>query len=243
MNIHHHEFRLVASEVDSRLRMPLSSLVVAIIDIATAHANRIGVGYDDMMKTNSSWVLSRLAIDITEMPRLGEDYRMSTWITGISRLFSDRCFELRRLSDDAVVVSAHSVWMAIDMTTRRPADLSALNAMTERILDRPCACLPASPLRPLAPEAADYGFDYTVKVSDIDVNRHLTTRRYIDLLVDLYDLPFYESHAISRFEIAFKREVRYGETVAVSRGADGAAMIASDPASPNALSKMIFSND
>ena len=57
MNLWSTDFHLTASEVDAQLRMPLSSLVVAIIDAATGHANRIGVGYNDMMKTNSSWVL------------------------------------------------------------------------------------------------------------------------------------------------------------------------------------------
>lgn len=48
-------------------------------------------------------------------------------------------------------------------------------------------------------------------MSDIDVNRHVTTRRYIDLMVDMWTLDHYEANRISRFEVAFKHEARYDE--------------------------------
>ncbi|MDE7148319.1 MAG: hypothetical protein K2O20_08040, partial [Duncaniella sp.] len=50
-----------------------------------------------------------------------------------------------------------------------------------------------------------------------DVNRHVTTRRYIDLITDLWPLETYDSMRISRFEVAFKHEARYGETATAGR--------------------------
>lgn len=35
------------------------------------------------------------------------------------------------------------------------------------------------------------------KVSDIDVNRHVTTRRYIDLITDIFPLEHYDNSGIS----------------------------------------------
>ncbi|MDE6555429.1 MAG: hypothetical protein K2K55_00520 [Duncaniella sp.] len=250
MNQRTTEFFLTASEVNAQLRMPLSSLVAAIIESATGHANVIGVGYNDMMKTNSSWVLSRLAIDIAEMPRLNGTYELTTWITGINRLFSDRCFAIVDKADGRTVVAAHSVWMAIDMDTRRPADLTALNRMTDRISDRPAPCDAPGVIRPFSCAEADCSYDYTVGVSDIDVNRHLTTRRYIDLIVDLQDLGFYDGHRLTRFEIAFKKETRYDEKVVVARRTTSpegeedeyVAMIAADDA-PHTLARLRFEKE
>ena len=48
-------------------------------------------------------------------------------------------------------------------------------------------------------------------MSDIDVNRHVTTRRYIDLITDIWTLDKYIDNRVSRFEIAFKHEARYGQ--------------------------------
>lgn len=84
------EFFLTAAEVNSQREMPLSRLVTTIIDTATAHANRLGIGFDRMISEGISWVLSRLTIDIAESPSVNRTYRMTTWIENVNRLFSDR---------------------------------------------------------------------------------------------------------------------------------------------------------
>ncbi len=88
------EFFLTAAEVNSQREMPLSRLVTTIIDTATAHANRLGIGFDRMISEGISWVLSRLTIDIAESPSVNRTYRMTTWIENVNRLFSDRNFEM-----------------------------------------------------------------------------------------------------------------------------------------------------
>ena len=56
---------------------------------------------------------------------------------------------------------------------------------------------------------------YRFAVSDIDINRHVTTRRYIDLIVDMWPLDYYDTMRPSRFELAFKHEARYDEEAVV----------------------------
>ena len=88
------EFFLPASEVNAQREMPLSRLVTTIIDVATGHANLLGIGFDRMIREGISWVLSRLTIDISEMPSVNRSYRMDTWVESVSRLFSERDFEM-----------------------------------------------------------------------------------------------------------------------------------------------------
>lgn len=203
------EFYLTASEVNAQEEMSLSRLVLLIIDTATDHANHLGVGYAHMMETNSSWVLSRLGIDIRRMPSVNRSYRITTWVVSLNRLYSERLFEIRDVDSGETVVWVHSVWMAIDMTTRRPTDLTIHKALSDVISERPFGGFCCGKLPPL-PAGLD-GMEYTFRVSDIDVNRHVTTRRYIDLITDLWPLDKYEHNRVARFEIAFKHEARYGE--------------------------------
>lgn len=187
-----HRFLLTAAEVDAQRRMPLSRLVTTIIDVATAHANRIGIGFDHLIKHDLSWVLSRLAIDIDRMPEVNHTYLFHTWVESVNRMFSERCFEMVDADSGERVLTAHSVWMVIGMASRRPGDILSVWSHPELVSDRPYPGSKCGKLLP--PAAAERESSYTFAVSDIDVNRHVTTRRYIDLFVDLWSLLFLDFH-------------------------------------------------
>lgn len=209
------EFSLTAAEVNSQREMPLSRLVTTIIDVATAHANKLGIGFDRMIREGISWVLSRLTVEMEESPSVNRAYRMTTWIENTNRLFSDRNFEMTDTATGRVILRAHSTWMAVNMATRRPGDLTPIWKDFDMTDGAPSGIDNGGKLSPLS--GADSELTYTFAVSDIDVNRHVTTRRYIDLITDLWPLEFYDANRISRFEVAFKHEARYGETATASR--------------------------
>lgn len=209
MKLFVNDFYLTAAEVNAMEEMPLSRLVTLIIDTATGHANLIGFGYAHMMESNTSWVLSRLSIDIVRMPGVNRNYRLLTWVKSVNRIYSERLFELQDAATGDTIAWAHTVWMAIDMDTRRPSDLTVHTALIDVINDRPFGGTKGDRLQPLGEDAGGYVYEF--KVSDIDVNRHVTTRRYIDLITDLWPLDMYIGNRVSHFEIAFKHEARYGQ--------------------------------
>lgn len=213
------EFYLTAAEVNAQEEMPLSRLVTLIIDTATGHANSLGFGYAHMMEINTSWVLSRLSVDIKSMPGVNRAYRLITWVSSVNRIYSERLFELKDAATDETLAWAHTTWMAIDMDSRRPTDLSRHQALVDIVTEREFGGDKGGKLLPVGAEAS--GYTYIFKVSDIDVNRHVTTRRYIDLITDLWPLDKYAESRVSRFEIAFKHEARYAEesvTLMMPRG-------------------------
>ncbi|MCM1355344.1 MAG: thioesterase [Staphylococcus sp.] len=210
-----YELFLPASEVNAQREMPLSRIVTTIIDVATAHANRLGIGFDRMIQEGISWVLSRLTIDIMESPAVNHTYRIDTWVENTNRLFSDRNFAMFDAKTGEEVLRAHSTWMAINMTTRRPGDLTPIWEGKDIVLDRPFGGDKGGKLLPLTSPETEHSYRFAV--SDIDVNRHVTTRRYIDLMTDLWSLDHYERNRIGRFEVAFKHEAQYDEEATVGR--------------------------
>ena len=209
MKLFINDFYLTAAEVNAQEEMPLSRLVTLIIDTATGHANLLGFGYAHMMESNTSWVLSRLSLDIIRMPGVNRSYRLYTWVESVNRIYSERLFELKDTETGETIAWAHTVWMAIDMDTRRPTDLTRHQALVDVISERPFGGVKGGKLQPVGDGAK--GYNYEFKVSDIDVNRHVTTRRYIDLITDIWTLDKYIDNRVSRFEIAFKHEARYGQ--------------------------------
>ncbi|MDE5785200.1 MAG: hypothetical protein K2H98_01580 [Duncaniella sp.] len=205
-----YDFIVTAADCNAQRELSISTLATYIIDTATGHANQLGVGFDRMISLGISWVLSRVSVELTRPAKVGGRYRLRTWVASLNRLFSERNFVLIDLNDNEPVGYARTIWMAINMESRTPGDLSSLQELSDAITDLPCPIAPQGKIT--IPELGDDANRYTFAVSDIDVNRHVTTRRYCDLITDCWPLEMYEKNHVKRFDIAFKHEAHYGET-------------------------------
>jgi len=201
-------YYLAAGECTPQGEMPLPLLMTRIIDVATGHANLWGVGYEKLIADNHVWVLSRVTIELTAYPRVNEDYTLTTWIEDYNRHFSQRNMRLQD-SHGNVLGYVRTIWMVIDLTTRSSVDISQLSYIKDNVSGLPCPIAPQSRLRPLtAGNQVSYTFGYT----DCDFNRHVNTVRYIEHLMNLFDMQHYDTCFISRMEIAFIQETHYGDT-------------------------------
>ena len=127
---------------------------------------------------------SRLAIEMKEYPTAFDKINLYTWIDEVGRLFTSRCFELAD-ENGKTFGFARSIWAAIDVETRRPTllDIARLSAY---VTDRPCPI--EKPGKIAAVENETEGVPYFIKYSDLDINGHLNSIKYMEHLLDLFDL-------------------------------------------------------
>ncbi|GHT30992.1 acyl-ACP thioesterase [Bacteroidia bacterium] len=202
------EFRYVTESylLDFKGRITLSLIATYLLQAASSHAAKLGFGYSDMTARNSTWVLSRLAIEVYHYPGADEQITLYTWIEETSSLFSHRSFELVD-GNGEVFVHARSIWAAIDLETRRPVHLDTEEYWKHRT-DRVCPI--ERPGKIPSVENDTLGEPYRVKYSDLDINTHLNSIKYIEHLLDLFDIELFKQKGISRFEIAYLLEGKYG---------------------------------
>lgn len=208
---------LTAGETDARGLMPVTLVAARAIEIATEHANALGIGYADLARHRLGWVLARLCIDMVRYPRINEWYTMETWIESYNRRFSDRCFVMLD-ADGNVVAHIRSMWVAIDTETRALADLTEVEREIYPLAGRTC---PVEKVRSpaIARDAEVRCTEYTFKYCDIDFNRHVNTIRYLDLVLNLWPLDFWDANSIRRLTVSFDHECYYGENVELLTGA------------------------
>lgn len=178
-----------------------------LLHAASVHAEERGFGYSDMNKRNAAWVLSRLAIEMKEYPRMSEQVTLYTWVEEVGKLFTNRSFELVN-SEGKPLGYARSIWAAIDIETRRPTLLD-VEGLSAYLTDRPHPPI-EKPGKIVPVENTAEGIPYRVKYSDLDVNGHLNSIKYMEHLLDLFDLELFKEKNISRFEITHQSEGKYG---------------------------------
>ena len=195
--------------VDFTGRLTMGVLGNQLLNAAGFHSTERGFGIAKLNEEDYTWVLSRLAIELEEMPFQYEPYKIDTWVENVYRLFTDRNFAIEG-KDGQILGYARSVWAMISTQTRKPADLMALHngEIADYVYDRPCPIEKPSRIKVRSQEAVA---TYKVKYSDIDINGHLNSVRYIEHILDLFPLDLFKEKRVRRFEIAYMAESYFGE--------------------------------
>ncbi|MDR1330852.1 MAG: acyl-[acyl-carrier-protein] thioesterase [Tannerella sp.] len=197
--------------LDFRGRVTIPTLCSYMLHAASRHASSRGFGFGDMSGRHTAWVLSRIAIEMAEYPVMpAGPLTLHTWISDVSRLFTCRCFEC--VGDAGRTVGyAHSTWAAIDVATRRPVPLDGEALRAYLVDDRPCPVM--RPGKIPAVEGTAPGEPYRVRYSDLDVNGHFNSIKYMEHLLDMFDIALFRDGEVRRFEIAYLSEGTYDMTL------------------------------
>ena len=79
-----------------------------------------------LLTIQRSWVLSRLAIEMDEMPEMYTKFNVETWVESAMRYFTSRNF--RVVGEDGKVFGyGRSIWAMIDTESRQPTDIFSID--------------------------------------------------------------------------------------------------------------------
>ena len=195
--------------VDFNGRLTMGVLGNHLLNCAGFHANDRGFGIATLNEDNYTWVLSRLAIELDEMPYQYENFSVQTWVENVYRLFTDRNFAILD-KDGKKIGYARSVWAMINLNTRKPADLLTLHggSIVDYVCDEPCPIEKPSRIKVTSDQPIT---TLTAKYSDIDINGHVNSIRYIEHILDLFPMELFREKRIRRFEMAYIAESYYGD--------------------------------
>lgn len=202
--------------VDFTGRLFMGVLGNHLLNCAGFHAEERGFGMAEINESNYTWVLSRLAVELEDMPSQYEEFSIDTWVENVYRLFTDRNFAIYG-KDGKVYGYARSVWAMINMNTRKPADLLTLhggNIVDYILKDKPCPIekpgrIKVSGQMPVRTIDTYY--------NDIDINGHVNSIKYMEHVLDLFPKDWYADRSIRRFEMAYVAESYFGDKLSFYR--------------------------
>lgn len=198
-------------------RLTMSVLGNHLLNCAGQHASARGFGMARLNEEEHTWVLSRMAIELTDqLPMQYETFEVDTWVESVYRLFTDRNFALRNQKEETIGY-ARTTWAMIGMKSRKPIELNSL--YDGLINDYVCPENPCPIDKPsrIKVNSDDIAGSFTAHYSDIDINEHVNSIRYIEHVMDLYPLDYLRTHRLKRFEIAYVTESYCGETLNLYR--------------------------
>ena len=208
-----HPIYIEPFHVDFTGRVFMGVLGNHLLNAAGNHSQKRGWGISALNETCHTWVLSRLSIEMMEMPRNYQHCQVRTWVESVMKLFTTRNFAIED-AEGRPMGYARSVWAMIDMETRRPCDL--LNLYDGDILN-----YAVSEEENICPIEGHGRFRFRdaqlvrtigTYYSDVDINGHINSIKYIEHILDLFTREQME-RGIRRFEIAYKAESYMGDAL------------------------------
>lgn len=209
------DFYIYPREADASKRISLQNIGAFILDAAGMAAKARGFGMDYMHEHGLAWVTSRMAIEIKEYPREYETISIETWVEDCSSIFSTRNFLIYNEKKE-IIGQASTLWSMIDFKTRKMVDLlKATNLIDYVIPTKKESFNMTKPKRVDFKGEGDAKYHHKVVVSDIDMNQHVNSMKYLQWAIDTLSLDEIMNKTIVRLDINYLKEALYGQNIAI----------------------------
>jgi acyl-ACP thioesterase len=151
-------------------RMRLDALACWLQDIAYADVEDAGVAEGVV------WVVRRARIRVRRFPRFGESCAISTFCTGLGRMWAERGTTIAHEDAETVDVDAAFLWVHLDPLGTHPTELTReeLAKYGEAAAGRRVSAR----LRHPAPQPAERSFTWTFRATECDLAGHINNTAY-----------------------------------------------------------------
>ncbi|CAM4034943.1 MULTISPECIES: acyl-[acyl-carrier-protein] thioesterase [Flavobacterium] len=170
------------------------------------HADLGGISFTDMQAHHQAWVMSRMRLEIHELPKWRDIVTIKTWIKTLENSRSIRCMEMHLNGEK--IVGCETYWAVINTQTRRPDALALPHDHFEKFqID----ATKQPTLKITIDENTNTIGHRKVVLSDLDVVNHANNVKYMEWCLDYENPKKIIKQEIKALDINFMRELNLND--------------------------------
>jgi acyl-ACP thioesterase len=131
---------------------------------------------DAGLADSAVWVVRRTRIRVSRFPRFGESHRLSTFCSGMGKMWAERRTSILPADSDQSDVEAVSLWVHLDPASKRPFPFSEQEIATYG--DASDGRRVTARLRHPAPPALEPSVRWRFRATECDVADHINNAAY-----------------------------------------------------------------
>lgn len=178
---------------------------------AAAHSEVGGISFTDMQEFDQAWVLSRMRVEITSLPKWQDVITVKTWINSLENSRSVRALEM--YVNGKKIVGSETFWAVFNTKARRPEPLALPYDHFELFPENKATIEGFSKIN-VNPEKESI-FEKTVYLSDLDIVNHANNVKYLEWCLDHVDPTLILNQKIASFEMNFMKELSLKDNVVI----------------------------
>ncbi len=203
-------FRLLSRDCDLTASWRPGAILLAMQEAGGAHSELIGAGRNALALQNLAWVLTRIEVEMDRYPKAGESLALETFPAPVRRWFFPRYFIVRDERENEIGRAA-SLWVLLDLTTRRMVQPGSVAALMPDNSDLPAPLgLPGS-VNEVSGTLEEGRF--LPRYTDLDYNGHVNNTRYVDWACDALGIDTMSAYEPARFTVNYNMEILPGREV------------------------------
>ncbi|MBN2215443.1 MAG: hypothetical protein JW723_14480 [Bacteroidales bacterium] len=209
-------FKVRSYHADANKCLKPHYLTAFLLEAAWKHANHLDLGYEFMQEEGVAWMLARIYFEMEKYPVWRNEITVRTWPKGTDGLFYARDMDIFD-SGSQKIGAATTRWLLVDQRTKRPrvpelhTDILIVNKDRHAVGRKP------EKLKLNTGKEVDR---LTARISDIDLNNHVNSNKYIEWIVNNLAEASQSNHPIQSLQMNFLSEVKLGEEVVICRETD-----------------------
>jgi acyl-ACP thioesterase len=179
---------------------------------AADHAELGGISFTDMQQANQAWVISRMRLEISELPKWRDVVTVKTWIVSMENSRSVRALEM--FCNGKKIVGCETFWAVFNTEIRRPEAL----ALPYEHFDIYGNLFPTENR---VKKVATANYDTivstrTVLLSDLDIVNHVNNVKYLEWCLDLLNPKLVFEQKLRTVDMNFMKELTLGDLVEIA---------------------------
>lgn len=195
-----------SSEANNQKELRLSSMFKMFQDATVMMVENLGFGKSKTMDKGYLWVISRISIEITKMPKYLDNIIIESYPENMIHFIYPMQFIIK-YGDGSTALRISSIWALIDSDTRKTLFPSITNVFIKGIsrddrINRP---------KGINKQDITLKEKRIIRYSDTDMNGHLNNTRYFDFIQDMYGTKELNGYTIKKGEIIFNKEAIEGD--------------------------------
>ncbi len=197
-------------ESDNLERGGLITLFNYFQNTAWSHYHRVDKARGPFLSSGQIWAMTRAEIRLVRPARWQEVVEVETWSRGLEKVLAFRDFIIRDVSGERIAAGT-ATWVVLDLQSKK---IQRLNEMAARWPSKPDVLAinkNADKIDSLANPRL--GESFRVRYSDMDLNHHVNSSRYIQWMLDSFGREFLERYEIRKAEINYLDEALPGDEV------------------------------
>lgn len=180
------------------------------------HAELGGLSFTDMQEHDQAWVLSRMRVEIGELPKWRDIVTVKTWIYDLQGSRSIRALEM--YFGDRKIAGSVTFWAVFNTKTRRPEGLALPH---EHFIKYPDMEATTESFRKIELQRDMHpAAERTVLLSDLDIVFHTNNVKYLEWCLDTMDHRPILKQQLASFDMNYMRELMLGDEVAIFKGVE-----------------------
>ncbi len=178
---------------------------------AAGHSKIGGISFSDMQEFDQAWVLSRMRVEITELPKWRDVVTVKTWINTLENSRSVRAIEMYLNGNK--IVGSETYWAVFNTEIRRPEALALPFEHFQLFPEHKATKKTFSKIN--LNNEKELAFEKKVVLSDLDIVNHVNNVKYLEWCMDLVEVDVILNQKIESFEMNFMKELSYHDTVLI----------------------------